>query len=508
MSRSHRGSLALVLHSHMPYVEGFGTWPFGEEWLWEATASVYLPLVDLLADARAPLTLGITPVLADQLELLPGEAGDRLVRFLREPRATVHVEDAQGLRAAGEEELATEVERGWTDYERAADSLERGNGRALLDSFAALGRSTPVELWTSSATHALLPLLASDAGLRLQLATGVSSHERRFGSFGGGMWLPECAYAPGLERELADVGVRVTCVDQTQVNGIGGLDNLEPVLTPSGVVAVPIDWQTVQLVWNGLTGYPATASYRDYHRRTTHDLRPWSIGGRPYRPAEARAQATEHARDFVARVIARLDGYASERGRPGLVCFALDTELLGHWWYEGQIWLREVIGQAAEQGLELTTVSEGVERVSPVKRELQASSWGTGKDFSTWDSPSVAEATFATRSAELRTVAAAATGHGAPDHLRRAARELLALQSSDWAFQITGRLSADYPQRRLAGHRAAHDAALKALTTSRDGEPAVKGAGRTPARGNLPAVPAPALRNLAPDLDLAPLLAP
>ncbi|MEJ7818130.1 MAG: hypothetical protein WKF49_05550 [Thermoleophilaceae bacterium] len=102
MSRSHRGSLALVLHSHMPYVEGFGTWPFGEEWLWEATASVYLPLLELLADVRTPLTLGITPVLADQLELLPGEAGDRLVRFLREPRATVHVEDAQGLRAAGE----------------------------------------------------------------------------------------------------------------------------------------------------------------------------------------------------------------------------------------------------------------------------------------------------------------------------------------------------------------------------------------------------------------------
>ena len=25
------GRLAIVLHSHMPYVEGFGTWPFGEE---------------------------------------------------------------------------------------------------------------------------------------------------------------------------------------------------------------------------------------------------------------------------------------------------------------------------------------------------------------------------------------------------------------------------------------------------------------------------------------------
>jgi 1,4-alpha-glucan branching enzyme len=473
----------------MPYVEGFGTWPFGEEWLWEATASVYLPLLELLAEAQAPLTLGITPVLADQLELLPGEAGDRLVRFLRGPRASVHADDAKGLRQGGEEGLAREVDRAWGEYERAADSLEHGNGRALLERIAALGTQTPVELWTSSATHALLPLLASDAGLRLQLATGVASHERRFGSFDGGMWLPECAYTPGLERELADVGVGVTCVDQTTMNGFGGLDNLEPVLTPAGVVAVPIDWQTVQLVWNGLTGYPATTSYRDYHRRTTHDLRPWNIGGGPYRPTEARAQAAEHARDFVARVIARLDEYAGERGRPGLVCFALDTELLGHWWYEGQVWLREVIAQAAVQGLELTTVSEGVERTGPVERELRTSSWGTHKDFSTWDSPKVADVAFAARSAELRTVAAAATGHGPPDALRRAARELLAMQSSDWAFQITGRLSADYPERRLAGHRAAHDSALVALRDSG-------------------AVPAPALRNLAPDLDLAPLLAP
>ena len=50
----------------MPYVEGFGTWPFGEEWLWEAIATSYLPLLDVLG--RAELTLSLTPVLCDQLE--------------------------------------------------------------------------------------------------------------------------------------------------------------------------------------------------------------------------------------------------------------------------------------------------------------------------------------------------------------------------------------------------------------------------------------------------------
>jgi 1,4-alpha-glucan branching enzyme len=64
------GELAIVLHTHMPYVEGFGTWPFGEEWLWEAIATSYLPLLDVLDEydspAPAPLTLSLTPVLCDQ----------------------------------------------------------------------------------------------------------------------------------------------------------------------------------------------------------------------------------------------------------------------------------------------------------------------------------------------------------------------------------------------------------------------------------------------------------
>ncbi len=483
MSRD-RGSLALLLHSHMPYVEGFGTWPFGEEWLWEAVASVYLPLIELLSEAQAPLTLGVTPVLADQLETLPGPAGDRLAGFLCGPRAQVHERDSRGLEETGQPELAAEVRRAAGDQEWAARRL--GENRDLVGALARLERDTPVELWTSSATHALLPLLASDAGVRLQLAAGTASHERRFGGLGGGLWLPECAYAPGLERELADVGVTVTCVDQTNVHGFGAPEQLEPVLTAAGVVAVPIDWQTVQLVWNGLTGYPATACYRDYHHRTTHDLRPWNIGRGPYRPADAAEQAHAHARDFVARCIERLDAYTADRGRPGLLCFALDAELLGHWWYEGQQWLRAVLAEAGEQGLELTTVSDGVARTDPVERELHASSWGMGKDFSTWDSPKVADLAFAARSAELRTVAAAASGRLAPDALARAARELMAVQASDWAFQVTGRLSADYPEQRLAGHATALDAALEGG----------------------PEPPDPAVRHLAPDLDLTPLVAP
>jgi len=493
-----RGAVAIVLHSHMPYVEGFGTWPFGEEWLWEAVATVYLPLAELLQEEHAPITLGLTPVLCDQLELLPGAAGERLLAFLRETRRAVHEEDSSALERSGQSELAAEVRRAADDYERALEALETG-GRELIDALARASSHAPLELWASPATHPVLPLLASDAGLRLQLATGVAAHERRFGGFGGGMWLPECAYAPGLDRYLTDHGVSAVCVDQTAVHGYGAPEQLEPVLTAAGIVALPIDWATVALVWSERSGYPAHGTYRDYHRGTAYNVHPWSNSGGPYLPAEAAALARSHAIDFVERCLARLDGYREERGRPGLVCFALDTELLGHWWYEGQTWLREVLREAPARGLELVTVSEGIERIDPIERELAASSWGMGRDLTTWDSPQVAEMAFAARRAELRTVAAATQARaGDPAGraaLERGARELLALQSSDWAFQVTRELAGEYPAERVAGHLDAHDAALGALADC----------------GLVPSAPPPvepALRGLAPDLQLASLPAP
>jgi len=484
MSRD-RGALCLVLHSHMPYVEGFGTWPFGEEWLWEAVAAVYLPLVDVLADTDAPITLGLTPVLCDQLEALTGPAGERLTGYLRGTRQEVHRDDANGLDRTGEHDSAAEVRRAGAEYAHAADAIDACGGDVL----GLFERAGSLDLWTSAATHAVLPLLASDAGVALQLDTGIASHRRRFGNWQGGFWLPECAYSPGVEQSLATHGVSTFCIDQTTSLGLGALDHLEPVLTDAGVVAVPIDWQTVELVWTDCSGYPADPRYRDYHHGTVHHMRPWSIDGEVYSRERAQAAANEHARDFVGRAIARLDAYAAERGRPGLLCCAFDTELLGHWWYEGPIWLRAVIEQAAEQGLELATVTEAVARTEPVARPLAPSTWGTDKDLSTWDSPLVAEAAFRARSGELRTVAAATSGLHRGPALERAARELLALQASDWPFQLSRGLADEYPAQRIEGHAAALDAALAALAHSAP-------------------VPEPSLRNLAPDLALASLATP
>jgi 1,4-alpha-glucan branching enzyme len=439
------GRLALVLHTHMPYVEGFGTWPFGEEWLFEAAATVYVPLLGLLEEraavgAPAPLTLSVTPVLADQLAA-PG-VHQRLLSFLRDLRVTTHALDADGCRAGGEPALGAEVERAGQDYARAADALEAmgdgGLARGLLDHAA----------WTSSATHAVLPLVATDAGVRLQLRAGIESHRarRRGGAWGGGFWLPECAHAPWLHPLLEEAGVHATCVDLTDV--LPGVRT--PLATADGPLLVPIDREVIELVWSD-GGYPAGGAYRDSHRKTVHHHHPWANDGAVYDRDRAREQAAADARAFVARVVERVDD-------GGLSVCALDTELLGHHWYEGLDWLAAVLDEAPRAGLELVALDDALHDTPVVAApdELPPTSWGTPRTLWTWDGPQVADLAFATRAAELRVVAAG----GAAD--ARAVRELLALQSSDWAFLVTRDISGPYPRERADAHLASLAAALAA----------------------------------------------
>ena len=442
-ARVDGGELALVLHTHMPYVEGFGTWPFGEEWLWEAMATSYLPLLDVL-DAGAPLTLSLTPVLCDQLEA-PGVA-ERFLAFLRDVRAETHRQDIEGCRA-GAPELVAELEASARDYALADERFE-AIGRDLL------GALEPHVSWTSAATHPVLPLLATDAGVELQVATGVASHRRRFGEWRGGLWLPECAYAEWLGPPLVELGVHAACVDLTDVLG----ETAQPLEREGGPTLVPIDREIVDLVWSD-RGYPAHGSYRDYHHHTIHHHRPWANDGSPYDRHAARALAREHARRFVGSVKRRLGEHSPKRRRPSLCVCALDTELLGHWWHEGVWWLDAVIDEAAAQGVALARLDDALERREPaiLDAPLPVTTWGTPRDLSTWDGPAAAHFAWRARAAELR-VAAAGAGAG-----ERALRELLALQASDWAFMVTRGLAGDYPSERAAGHAAAVERALASV---------------------------------------------
>ncbi|HEV3072598.1 MAG TPA: 1,4-alpha-glucan branching protein domain-containing protein [Solirubrobacteraceae bacterium] len=452
-----RGALAIVLHTHMPYVEGFGTWPFGEEWLWEAITTSYLPLLDLL-DAGAPLTLSLTPVLCDQLE---GQGvSERYTAFLDQVRRHTHHEDARGLRAGGHDALADEVLRSWGDYERAlVRSAELGGDL--------LGALAPHAQWTSAATHAVLPLLATDAGLDAQVSAGIVSHRARFGSdWRGGFWLPECAHAPWIEPTLSDAGVHTTCVELTNAFGPDSPRHLQPLLSESGLRLLPLDRATISLVWSD-QGYPAHGDYRDYHHHTIHHHNPWANRGGGYDHQRALALARTHAADFVAQTRARVDRLGAGLPGGGLLTCALDTELLGHWWYEGVAWLAAVIEECAAQGLELVRLDGALERFEPApatgiwQDAEQVTTWGAHGDLSTWSAPAVADIAFATRAAELAAIRAGT------DLGPAALRQLLALQSSDWAFMVSRELAVPYARQRFEGHhRGFYDALAQGPSAS------------------------------------------
>jgi 1,4-alpha-glucan branching enzyme len=453
----------------MPYVEGFGTYPFGEEWLFDAVIRSYLPVLEVARD----LTMTVTPVLADQLE--DAAAAARLREFLIQWRIGAAEADLGQVAEDCRPACAAERDR----YRHALELLDAAGGDPLAPFQRAVGEGR-IALASSAATHAVLPLLATRQGLKLQLDAGIRSHRRRFG-WNGGFWLPECAYAPGLDRHLAEHGVRWFCVDQSAHTE--PLEALAPVRTVAGSVALPIDWEAIAWLWS-LDGYPSDPAHAQFAGKSLRGVRLWRVGGGAYDPAAAEAAARRQAGEFLAATAERLRDYSDRHGRRGLLVFAIDTELLGHWWSEGPIWLRAVLDGAQAAGVRLLTVPDALAQHEPVERPLRASSWGEGKDLRTWDSPAVADLAWGARRLELRLLRALSTGLRG-DRALRAARELLGAQASDWAFLDQRGQAGDYAYQRATEHSRAM---LEAIDCDRAADPR--------------------MRSLAPDLSLAPLLEP
>ena len=433
-----RGRLAIVLHTHMPYVLGFGTWPFGEEWLWEALATSYVPLLGLL-DRGAPVTLSLTPVL-----VRPARRAGRDGPLPRVPRrgppARRTALDAEAARAAGDDDVARELERAAGDYARALERLP-------ADLIAAL---RPHAAWTSAATHAMLPLLATDAAVRLQVRTGIAAHRARFGAWRGGFWLPECAHASWLDPLLEEAGVHAVVVDLTDVLGRGDARQLRPIATEGGPLLVPSTARRSSSC--GATAAtpptPPTATPTAAPRTTTARGRTTAASTtrraprrRPARTGPTSSRASRRASRTAASRSARSTPSSSATGGT-----------------RGRCGSTAVLDAAAREGLEIVGLDDALADADPaapldIDRD-DATTWGTPRDLATWSAPPATEFAWAARTAELRVAAA---GAAVSD---RALRELLALQSSDWAFLQTRAMAGEYPRERAAGHRAALEAAL------------------------------------------------
>ncbi|OZM81828.1 1,4-alpha-glucan branching protein domain-containing protein [Pseudonocardia sp. MH-G8] len=454
MTREPVGTFCLVLHSHLPWLAHHGRWPVGEEWLYQSWAHAYLPVLDVVArlaqDGRRDLlTLGVTPVLAAQLDdphCLRGMHG-----WLGGWQLRAH-EAAPRLPALAAYEHRTAA--------AALGLFERHWRHGASPVLRRLADGGALELLGGPATHPFGPLVTP--GVRaFALDVGLTDAAIRVGTRPAGIWAPECAYAPGMEQGYAAAGVHRFLVDGPALRGDTAL--ARPV-GDSDVLAFGRDLDVTYRVWSPRAGYPGGRDYRDFH---TYDhpsgLKPARVTGRrvapqdkrPYDPARAAAAVARDAADFVAVVRDRLAALRERSGRPALTVAAFDTELFGHWWHEGPAWLEAVLRALPEAGVRVTTLRGAADAGlvgEPVA--LPPSSWGSGKDWRVWTGAPVADL-VALHERVQQCLLAVATPGPARDPLRDAlATEALLALSSDWAFMVTKDSAAGYARERAFGHAA------------------------------------------------------
>ena len=455
------GTFCLVLHTHLPWVAHHGAWPVGEEWLHQAWATSYQPLVrvlNTLADEgqRHLLTLGMTPVLAAQLD-------DPYV--VREQHTwlgywRVRAEGMAGSREHWRREAGLRECAAATQALEDFDSTWSGGAAPVL---RRLVDDDVIEVLGGPLTHPFLPLLP-DRLVDATLAAGLDDAHRRWGNRPSGLWTPECAYEPGLERAYAGAGVGHVVLDGPTLLGVEASTADAWWLGDSDVAAVGRDLEVSYRVWSPRRGYPGDPWYRDFHT-FDHEwgFRASRVTGRsvdphdkqPYEPERATAIIQRDADDFVRVVRQRLlDLRDQRRGRPGLVVAAYDTELFGHWWHEGPQWLAAVLRALPQAGVRVATLREAV--AEPAGRIYpESGSWGLHKDWHVWTGEPVAA--MADRQGSLAKEALASLDATHPRTHRSAphdalVQEMLLALSSDWAFMVSHDSAAAYAWDRFVEH--------------------------------------------------------
>ena len=488
--QSPAGYLCLVLHSHLPYVRHPEHDDFLEEdWLFEAITETYIPILracERMDRDGVPyrLTIGVTPPLAAML-------GDELLVF----RYRRHLANLRAL-------VAKEVEGHPADapvgnlarfYSRflaeTADYFEDEWHGDLLAAFKNAMERGSVELITCTATHGFLPLMSTDAARRAQIRVGVEAFRRVFGRAPRGIWLGECAYQPGVDELLAEQGLEYFFVDAHGIeygepSPVFGV--FAPVQTPAGAHAFARDSHSSRQVWSSREGYPGDPIYREFYRdlgfdaeygyvrphlhsdgvRRNTGLKYYSVTGDVelhekayYDPAAAIERAAVHASHFLFHRQAQARELAPGMDRPPCIVAPYDAELFGHWWFEGPMFLEFLFRKAAfdQDEIELITPVDYLERHPEVQlQQPSASTWGAEGFNRVWLNDKNADLYRHQHRTERRMVRLAERFPDAEgpvkEALDQAARELLLLQSSDWAFIVTTETSVPYAVRRLREH--------------------------------------------------------
>lgn len=487
------GSLALILHAHLPFVrhpehENF----LEEDWLFEAITETYLPLLCMmrrLADDGVAfrLTMSLTPTLCAMLgdDLLQ----ERYLRHLERMTRLAAQETERHRSASGGHRPLSELAQLYHEFFRAArdfyvDTLQRDIVRA----FRELQDAGYLEIMASAATHAFLPLLQQfPEAQRAQIRIGCDNYREMFGRDPRGFWLPECGYAKGTDSLLQEANIRWFVLDShgLMFSRPGPRHAIfAPCYTLAGPAVFGRDHESTREVWDAHSGYPGDPMYRDFYRdigfdRAEEELRSFSfpvgvrkfsgikyhrVTGRTdkkefYDPAAARATADEHANDFFEKRRTRFRELQELNFEP-VIASPFDAELFGHWWFEGPRFLESFIRRVTKESgaFQLTTPTEFL-AAHPAQQVVRPnpSSWGEHgfngvwlDESNAWIYPKLHAATR--RMTELADAHRSTTSSTFERALRQAARELLLAQASDWAFLIKNKSAPQYATQRTKEH--------------------------------------------------------
>ena len=415
------GYFSLILHAHLPFVRHPEYPEFLEEdWLYEAITEVYLPLIFIFQNlhesgAKPRLAMNVSPPLCEML-------ADKLL----ETRYTAHLEklvdlaNKELIRTGSEAEEFVDVVQMYV--ENLTASLDLWNNRYqrnLINAFRELQAEGVLEIITCGATHGFLPLISTPEARRAQIEIAVGNYQKHFGTRPRGIWLPECAYEPGIEDLLKNAGIEYFISDTHAIlygdprprYGVHA-----PVVCPNGTAVFARDVETSQQVWSAEVGYPGSDVYREFYRDIGWDLpldylKPYlhsdgqrkhlglkyhRITGRdvpqqmklPYDPRLAREKAAENATHFIGERIkqARMLRDTFE-GHPPLVVSPYDAELYGHWWFEGPQFIDFFFRKLYWDQDEIAAVTPGDFLDSGIPIQIQqptASSWGENGYYKVW----------------------------------------------------------------------------------------------------------------------------
>ncbi len=503
----------LVLHSHMPYVLSHGKSPHGTDWLFESAIECYLPLLDVLnrlkdQEIYPRWTVNVTPILAEQLDD-PG-FGAGFEEYCRDKIAYA-VQDCEKFEAEGQLWMMGLAAMWRRKFEQGLAQFRDVWRGSITGAFQHMQESGSIELITCGATHAYFPLTGTDESVQAQIRLAVENHTQRFGTAPRGIWLPECAYRPGyswkapvgtnnavwdrkgVEDFLAENGIEYFFVDSHMIRGgeplgtywqqfpqlaelfqrskhlftppVEARSEYEHYLIRTDRAVFARDPQSTVKVWSGEVGYPGNEYYLEFHKQQYPGRhRYWRISAdkadlgakQPYDPWQAHELTAVHAADFVQLVKRTLAEYRGANDREGTVVAMYDTELFGHWWWEGPEFLYEVaLRMHADGSVNMVSGSQVVDAEPPRHRiDLPEGSWGEGGYHSVWlneDNAWTWEQLYPCQKRIIQLAKGCASGP-ANRIAVQAARELLLAEASDWQFLISTFAARDYAEARFSDH--------------------------------------------------------